>query len=137
MKAEFARLTADRKGAVVELRTAREMGDLSENAAYHVAKSKLGTIDSRLRRLNFLIKSAAVINTVNLGTVDLGRKVTLEVSGKTIVYELVGGYESDPSKGKISSFSPIGRALMGKRVGETVKAQVPAGNVQYRILKVE
>lgn len=136
-KKEYKELLLQRQPAVDELRTAREMGDLSENAAYKVARQKLSSIDSRLRKLSFILKSAKVQEREFKGVVDFNTKITLESGGQTFVYKIVGGFESDPSKSKISASSPIGKAIMGKKEGENIKVNIPNGEAVYKILKIE
>jgi transcription elongation factor GreA len=137
VKKEYEDLLVSRKGAVEQLRTAREMGDLSENAAYKVARQKLSSIDARLRKLFLILKTAKIKKVEFKGIVDFGTKVTLITDGKELVYRIVGGFETDPSLGKLSEQSPLGRALVGKKVGETVEINAPVGKISYRILKIE
>lgn len=137
VKKEYEDLLVSRKPAVDQLRTAREMGDLSENAAYKVARQKLSSIDSRIRRLAMIIKNAKVKEEQFSGKVIFGTTVTLFSGGKESVYRIVGGFETDPSLGKLSEQSPLGKVLMGKREGETVEIYVPAGKISYKILKIE
>lgn len=137
VKKEYEDLLVARKPAVEQLRMAREMGDLSENAAYKVARSELSSIDGRIRRLILVIKNAKVKNEQFSGKVIFGVRVTLLNNGKESVYRVVGGMETDPSLGKLSEQSPLGRVLMGKREGETVEINVPAGKLSYKILKIE
>lgn len=134
---EQAELTGKRVEAVELLRIAREMGDLSENGAYKAARMRLNQTDARLRRLKYLLKEGKVIEKKFEGVVDFGTSVTLESGGKTFKYRIVGIFESDPSKNSLSPSSPIGRALMGKREGDRVKVVIPAGTVEYSILKIE
>lgn len=135
-KEEKESLLTKRKTAVISLRTAREMGDLSENAAYKVARMELSSIDARLRKLEYIIRFARVVTTNNMGTVGFDSKVKLEYMGKMMEFTVVGGYESDPAKGKISHISPLGKALFGKRAGDEIKVNTPKGVAVYRIAAI-
>lgn len=130
-------LLIDRPKVLEHLKRARELGDLKENGYYQSTKQRLGAVDSRLRHLTNLIKSAEVVETTQGGdTVQIGCTVTI-TDGKTErTYQIVGGYESDPSTGKLSHTSPIGKALVGKKMDETVAVIVPAGTITYTIVKI-
>lgn len=129
-------LLEKRKVAVLELKNAREMGDLSENAAYKVARATLSSIDSRLRYLSKLIRYGRIAKAPNTGKIGIGSKVLLVSNGKNIEYEIVGSYESNPTKGTISHVSPLGRVLMGKEAGEVVHVVTPNGDVTYEVINV-
>ncbi len=134
---ERKRLLEERPDAVINLTKSREMGDLSENGYYKAARQRLSAIDANLRRVERLIRCAKIVETFNTGTVEIGRTVTLSGNGKSVTYTIVGGYESDPMKKTISHMSPIGKAILGKRIGETVQIHIPAGVVSYTIEKIE
>lgn len=136
IRKEFNELLISRKDAVINLRTAREMGDLSENGYYHAAKAKLNSLDSRLRHLKKLLILGKVAKKKDRGTVEIGSKIEINDGNKNIHYEIVGGYESKPSEGKISIFSPIGKALSGRRIGDDIVINVPAGQVKYKIINI-
>ena len=136
-KAEKESLLVKRKTAVVNLRTAREMGDLSENAAYKVARHELSSIDSRLRYLEGIIRTARVVENTIKDVVNIGSRVKLSGENGEVEYLLVGGYESDPANGKISHISPLGRALLGKRKGDEVRVLTPKGIVVYMITDIK
>lgn len=133
---EKAKLEAERPEAVENLRKSREMGDLSENGYYKASRQRLSFIDARLRRVYRLIKLAKIIVTANTGFVDIGSTVELQVGQKKVSYMIVGGYESDPAHQTISHRSPLGRALIGKKAGDTVEVVAPASVIQYTILSV-
>ena len=122
------------------LRSAIQMGDLSENADYHKAKEDQGFLEGHIQELEYLIKNALIIEE-NEGPKDLvvvGAHVT--VQEKDIppeTYHLVGAKEADPRHGKISNESPIGRALLGAKVDETVVVQTPDGELRLKIIKIE
>lgn len=136
VKEEKESLLIKRPSAVNELRTAREMGDLSENAAYHIARARLSQIDSRLRHLDNLIRHAHIHAPPIQGIVGISSKVKLLKSGKTLEYQIVGSFEADPSLGKISHISPLGRLLMGKKTGDEVSIKSPSGNNLFKILDI-
>ncbi len=136
VKEEIRQLLLKRPNAVNELRTAREMGDLSENAAYHVARSKLSQIDSRLRHLDNLIRRSHIHAPPLQGIVGLSSKVKLQNKDKTFEYQIVGSFEADPAQDKISHLSPLGRLLMGKKIGDEVTVKTPSDNNLYKILNI-
>jgi transcription elongation factor GreA len=137
LKIRQAELLAKREIVLVSLQRAREMGDLSENGAYTSARFELGNVDRELRRLEFNIKYGQVVEAVGHEKVGFGNKVTVELSGKEYVYLLVGTQESDPKKAMISLESPIGIALLGKKVGEKAVVSMPERTIEYRVKKIE
>lgn len=134
---EEKKMQADRVLAVKELQRAREMGDLSENAAYKVARSRLSGIDNRLRRVKGVLKWAVIIQAPLNGFADMGSRVVIHDGDEERTITLVDGYESDFMKGKISVYSPIGKALRGKREGDKVTVTTPTGQVIYTIIKLD
>lgn len=123
-KNEYEKLLLSRPDAVKELSKAREMGDLSENGYYKSAKFKLSDIDRKLRQLKFLLKIARVKESVTTGRVDIGSTVTISDGTTEKTYQIVGSYESNPSEGKISLDSPLGKALAGKRQNDVVNFKI-------------
>ncbi len=121
--------------------TAREHGDLKENAEYHAAREELSMVESKVHELESKIARARVINNDEIGTdtVSILNTVTLEDlnRGKKLSYTLVSVEEADFKQNKISITSPVGRALLGRKVGEVVEIQVPAGMLKYKILSIE
>lgn len=136
-KRDLEVLLNKRKGAVVNLQTAREMGDLSENGAYKAARFELSGIDREIRRLKFLLRVGIVREVTNKGYIDFGSVVTLDDGKNKITFTLVSGYESNPAENKLSLTSPIGKAVMGKRIGDTVTVHAPAGAKTYKIINFE
>lgn len=127
--AEKKKLDSDRVLVVEDLVKAREMGDLSENGYYKAARAKLSSIDSRIRRVNLMIKYGVVVSkNQNSEVVGFGSKVRVKVNNQRLEYEIVGPEEADPNKGKISLQSPIGQALEGKKVGEKVEVKGPTSS---------
>jgi len=138
LKREYDELVkGKRPEAVNRLADARELGDLSENSEYAAAKQDLSFIDGRILELEEIIHGAKVVTNHTKSAVDVGCKVTLTINGKKEVFSLVGEWEADPMAKKISHSSPLGKALMGKKVGEKVEVEAPAGKVLYKILSIE
>ena len=136
LQQEHRQLTEKRREAVANLKTAREMGDLSENDAYKVARFKLSSVDSRLRFLTRILRQAEVKEKPRDGRIGIGSNIQLEVDGRTVNYEIVGSVESDLINGKLSVSSPVGRNLMGGRVGDQVKVVTPQGEKYYKIIQI-
>jgi len=141
LKAELERLKkVERPKNIKEIEEARGHGDLSENAEFHAAKERQSHIDARIRDLEHKQAEAQIIDTSNLSTekVVFGSTVTVRdvQNGKEHRYTLVGPDEGDLKNGKISVQSPVGRALIGKRVGETVEVKTPAKVVEYEVLNI-
>ncbi len=130
-------LKTKRIDAVANLRTAREMGDLSENAAYKVARTKLSSIDYRLRFLNKILENAYIMEVDFKGMVDVGCTVIVESKFGSQTYQIVNSHESDIINGKISYYSPVGRALIGKRVDDAVEIITPNGKIIYKITDIK
>ncbi|EKE14242.1 MAG: Transcription elongation factor GreB [uncultured bacterium] len=134
---EKEKLTKSRVDAVANLKTAREMGDLSENAAYRVARSKLSSVDRRLRFLTKILDNAYIMEVDFKGMVDVGCLVTVETKFGNQTYQIVNSHESDIANGKISYYSPVGRALIGKRVDDVVEIVTPNGKTSYKIKEIK
>lgn len=137
VKLELAQLKNDKLPAAIErLARARDFGDLSENAEYHAAKEELSFLEGRVEELEDIVSRAYVADKKDSDSINIGCRVTVELSGKEHTYEIVGEWEADPMKQKISHTSPLGTALVGKKKGETVEFQAPAGKVIYKIKKI-
>lgn len=136
LKTEQVSLLTKRIEAVNRLDTARRQGDLSENSEYHAAKEALSWVDGRLAELEILIKTASVVGNGTEGQIGLGTTVMLESNGQTITYTLVGEYEADISAQKISSVSPLGAALLGKKIGDLAQIKTPGGEKSYKIISL-
>jgi transcription elongation factor GreA len=122
------------------LRSAIQMGDLSENADYHAAKEAQAFLEGRIQELEHLLQNSVLIDETveKREIVGLGALVTLQEGEEPPeTYQLVGAQEADPRQGKISNESPFGSAILGKRVGDEVEAKTPAGIVQLKILKID
>lgn len=139
LKEELRELTEEKRPQILErLSEARDQGDLSENAEYSAAKDELSFIDGRIEEIQEIIKQATVIATQNGNkkSVDLGSTVTVTVGAKKEEFTVVGEWEADPASKKISHESPLGKALMGKGVGEALEVDAPAGKIKYTIVSI-
>ena len=133
--------TVRRKEVAEKIKEARGQGDLSENAEYDAAKEEQGEIESRIVQLENLLRNAEVIDedVLKMDVVNLGSKVTvLDVEfDEEREYTIVGSTEADPMNGRISNESPLGMALLGQKVGATVMADTPDGEVAFKILNIQ
>ncbi len=140
LKQELEELKGPRRQELSRrLRSAIQMGDLSENADYHKAKEDQGFLEGRIQEIEYLLRNAVIIeSSARRDIVSIGSHVTIqEGDGPDETYHVVGAKEADPRNGRISNESPIGSALMGHRVGETVEANTPGGKMKFKILKIE
>lgn len=139
LKKELEVLVEKKRPALIDrVATARSHGDLSENSEYAAAREDLAFVESRIEEIEVLIAKAKLIknNRISNNCVALGCKVTVKINDKEQTFELVGEWEADPLEQKISHTSPLGRALLGKKNGEKVEIEAPAGKVTYHILKI-
>ena len=122
-----------------KLKVARSYGDLSENSEYDEAKSEQAKIEARITELEYQLDHAEIIDVEDADTVSIGRTVTVKrlSDGANATYEIVGFAQSEPANGKISDESPVGKALIGSKVGATVVVEAPIGNLEYEILSIE
>jgi len=141
LQAELEQLKGPaREELAARLRDAIQMGDLSENADYHKAKEDQGFLEGRIQELEYIVRNAIIIEaqTGPSGVVNVGSRVTIqEADFDPETYQLVGSKEADPRNGRISNESPIGRALIGSKVGDVVKVETPGGATQFKILSIE
>ena len=138
LKEEYDNLVnKKRPEAVTRLATARNQGDLTENSEYSAAKQDLAFIDGRIAELELVLHEATVVVSHSKKKVDVGSKVTLNIDGKRETFTVVGEWEADPAQKKISHSSPLGKALIGKKVGEKVEVEAPVGKILYKILSIE
>jgi len=138
IKNKLQRLKEIRPEAAREVRRLAELGDLSENAAYQIAKGRLRGINQEMLELEDHLHSAIIIKQDEYtDTVKLGHKVTAEIAGKQITYLILGSSETNPSEGIISSSSPIGSALLGHKAGDKVKINQKNKIIEFQIIKVE
>ena len=139
LRAELAELTGPRREELSKrLRSAIQMGDLSENADYHKAKEDQGFLEGRIQEIEAVLRTAVIIEKASTDVVTVGNKVTVQEGDfDPEVFHMVGAKEADPRNGKISNESPIGRALMEHKVGDIVEAETPGGKLKFKILKIE
>lgn len=130
--------TSRRPKAVERLALARGQGDLSENNEYASAKEELSFIDDRIDELEKLVKNICLIDEKKKSDcVCLGCKVTVSSDKNENVYHIVGEWEADPGQKKVSNSSPLGKALIGKRIGEEAEFEAPAGKIIFKVLNIE
>jgi transcription elongation factor GreA len=141
LRIELAQLKGGARDEISKrLRSAIQNGDLSENADYHKAKEDQAFLEGRIQELDYILHNAIIVDAQNVGrdVVAVGVCVTVqEEDFDPEIYMLVGAKEADPRNGKISNESPIGRALLGHKVGERVNVQTPGGDLSLKILKIE
>ncbi|HEU5287051.1 MAG TPA: transcription elongation factor GreA [Candidatus Limnocylindria bacterium] len=138
LQAELEQLrTAKRQEVADRIHAAMEFGDYSENSELEQAKNDQAFLEGRIMTLEQTIKNAVVIDeTSRHDLVEVGSHVTVEADGRKEKYVIVGSAEAAPAEGKISNESPVGRALMGHRPGDTVKMSVPAGTIEMKIVSI-
>lgn len=126
-----------RRGAIADkIADARDYGDLSENAEYDSAREEQGLVESRIAEIEDVLLNASIIAATKSSSVKLGSKVELKLGKKSVTYHVVGPVEADPLEGKISNESPIGLALMGKKIGDIAMITTPKGDIKYEVVKV-
>ena len=139
LKTEYQELKEVKRPQVVErLQKARGMGDLSENGEYTAAREGLSLIEQRIVEIEEILKRSQVVeDNHNDKEVSLGSTVLLQFNSSKDQYQIVGEFEADPMQKKLSVTSPLGKALLGKTIGNTVEVEVPAGKVTYKILEIK
>jgi len=132
--------TVKREEVAERIRQAREFGDITENSEYDDAKNEQAMLEHRISLLQEKLRRARVIKVSDIDTekVSVGSTVTLrdKDAGETRIYTLVGSAEADPSKARLSNESPVGQAIIGKRVGDVVTVPVPVGALNYEIMAI-
>ena len=143
LKDEIEHLSVTRRREVAErIKEAREFGDISENSEYDDAKNEQAMLEARIASLEEKLRSASVINAAELDSnvVRVGSLVSVkdEGSGKSLKYTIVGSTEANPSENRLSNESPVGKGLLGRKKGDTVKVQLPNGkNREFKITKID
>lgn len=140
LKAELEELKGPRREELAaRLRSAIQMGDLSENADYHKAKEDQAFLEGRIKEIEAILRNAVIIEkSADKDVVSIGDTVTIQEEGfDPETYYLVGPTEADPRNGRISHESPIGAAVLGKKVGEIAEAETPGGKIKFKILNIE
>jgi transcription elongation factor GreA len=137
LKSELQALIAKRGAQADAIKTARELGDLSENAEYQSARADQDRSEARIAEIENILLNVEIIKKPNAGgKVQLGSVITLKNDGKTKTFQVVGTVEADPSNGKISDESPIGQALLGKKIGDAVEIKTPVETTIYNIVEI-
>lgn len=139
LKDELEHLKNEKRPQVSDrIKSAKELGDLSENAEYQEAKEEQSFVEGRILELEHLIKTSSVVEKIkNNGKVQVGCQVKIDKDGQIMSFTIVGSTEADPAQGKISLESPFGDALMGKVVGDEVEIDLPSGKVKCTILEIQ
>jgi transcription elongation factor GreA len=140
LKQELEVLKGDKRKEVAErLKQAKEFGDLSENSEYSEARDEQSRVENRILEVEDILKNAAMIEggTSIADRVTIGSTVSVKKDGKVSRYRIVGSNEAKPEEGKISNESPLGKAFLEKKVGESVSVTTPGGAAQYQITKIE
>lgn len=139
LKHELEELTKVKRPEVLErVSGARAMGDLAENSEYTAAREDLSLIDGRIEELSDILKNVELIaeGVKNTGAIQLGSTITVSINGKKEDFVLVGEWEADPHNKKISHESPLGKALLGKKIGEKIEVEAPAGTIAYTVVSI-
>jgi len=139
LKNELAELKGPRREDLAQrLRSAIQMGDLSENADYHKAKEDQAFLEGRIQEIEAVLRNAVIIEKSQGDFVSVGSHVTIqEADFDPETFYVVGAKEADPRNGKISNESPIGSALLNHKVGDVVETDTPGGKIRFKILKIE
>jgi len=142
LKQEIEELSTTKRREVAErIRIAREFGDIAENAEYDDAKNEQMLLEHRIATLEERMRDARVISKKDIAkdVVSIGSKVRLRdvVAKETIEYHIVGSAEANPSENKLSNESPVGKAIIGKKKGETVEVAAPRGKMRFKILEIK
>lgn len=138
LKKELKSLIENKRPEIaLRIKEARELGDISENSEYDAAKQEQAFAEGRISELEEIIKNAKVKENTSKDSVDIGAKVTIHIDSTEDTFCIVGAPESDPINKKISVASPLGSALLGKRVGEKIEVEAPVGKLTYKIIKIE
>ena len=142
LKQEIETLSTEKRREVAErIRIAREFGDIAENAEYDDAKNEQAHLEARIALLEERLKMARVVTKkeIKSGEVSIGTKVRLRdvKANKTVEYHIVGSAEANPAENKLSNESPVGRAIMGRKKGETVEVAAPRGKLKFKIMDIK
>jgi transcription elongation factor GreA len=142
LKDEIQYLSNDRRREVAErIRVAREFGDIAENAEYDTAKTEQGYLEARIALLEERLANSRVVTKkeIKSGEVSIGTKVRLRDvrANKTVEYHIVGSAEADPAENKLSNESPVGKAIMGRKKGDTVEVAAPRGKLKFKIMDIK
>lgn len=139
LKSELQYLKSKRREISSRIEDALKLGDLSENAEYHEAKDEQGLNEAKIREFEGILNNAEVINNESgkKKSVEVGCSIEVKIDGTNKKYTIVGPSEANPSQGLISNESPIGQAFLGKKIGDSIEVEAPAGLIKYKILSIE
>jgi transcription elongation factor GreA len=138
LEKELEELKSQRSDIAQKIADARDYGDLSENAEYDAARTEQGQLETRISEIEEILQNASIIEHTKSSKVAVGVTVVLKSDkGKTVSYAIVGSVEADPLEGKISDESPIGQALLNKKVGDTATIKTPGGEVTYTVEEIK
>ena len=137
LEAELSKLKNDDLKEIAEqIKSARELGDLAENADYHQLRERQAFVAGRIAEIEYKLSHAKMAEKNGGGAVSVGSQVILKSVDGEEKYDIVGATEADPTAGKISASSPIAKAIMGHKVGDKVSAETPAGGMEFEIKKI-
>ena len=136
LEVELADLKSQRGEIAEKIAVARDFGDLRENAEYDAARKEQGLVETRIAEIEEILQNAEIIQSSDGSAVVLGSTVELQSADKTVTYTVVGPVEADPLAGKISNESPIGQALMGKKVGDEVRIKTSKAEMVYIVKSI-
>ncbi len=139
LQAELDDLVKNQRPKIAEaLKEAKEFGDLAENASFDATKDNQAFVEGRINEIEHILKHAEVIESPRVKSqVNLGSTVHLELESGIHKYTIVGSTEADPANGMISNESPIGKALIGRKVGEEIEVEIPSGTTTYKVIRIE
>lgn len=137
LKEELSFLRGTKRKEITDrIAKAREYGDISENSEYDTARDEQSFTEGRILEIEALLKRSELIKENHVGIVQIGSTVTVQIDGEEDTYHIVGTMEAEPETGKISHESPVGKSLLGLKVGDTVEVSTPAATLTYKIKKI-
>ena len=139
LQLELEDLVKNKKSKAIDrLSKARSMGDLKENSEYTAAKEELALVEGRIQEINNVLSNAEVTLMYKAGNkIEIGSTVTVDINGQKDTFQIVGEFEADPMNKKLSQNSPIGQALIDKKIGDLIEINIPAGKIQYKIIEIK
>lgn len=137
LEKELKELKSRRSGIADKIAEARDFGDLKENSEYDLAREEQGLIETRIAEIEDILLNAEIIKSGNKSKIALGSKVELKFGNKKAHYTIVGPVEADPMEGKISNESPIGEALLGKKIGDQFEFKTAKGVITYEVVSID
>jgi transcription elongation factor GreA len=136
LEGELAGLIAERPAIAERIATARSFGDLSENEEYSSARGEQKVVEGRILEIQEILKNAQIISERKRSQVEMGSSVVVDDGLREVTFTVVGPVEANPLEGKVSNESPLGRALMGRKVGEEAVLETPRGKTVYKVVKL-